>query len=727
MANKRRFASWLLTVMLWLACPGAPRAQSCLPYDEYAHWVAGLPVGAQRIAFDALTHRVFTVESTGTVSVLDLSDPHHPREVFRLDNSIANPSLVALHAGHLVLVSGPVLLTYAVAADGALVSRGFAILPYTAYPQDLAFVGDTALIVSQTSGVEAGSLVSVDLSDLDSPSILGSVPTGGWRIAIAGNLAYVANFNQGLLIYDVSDPAVPQSVGSFLTADSPIDVIVSEQLAYVFTRWGLLQVVDVADPASCREVARAEYPFAWEDAHGTKVGDVIYRPASGLVMIDVSNPAAPAVASQISTENWPNDVTVHDGFAFLGGSGLDVLAVPRPDKAPSWGARSSLGYTQAVSAQGSLACALVSDGSLCTVDVSLPQTPAYLATLELGGLPWDLALQASYAYVVDHEQRLAVVDVGDPARPQVVGALAVMGQPSGIAVRDTLACVASGGGGMAVVSISRPTAPRLLGVAPTTGFAMDVAIDGDIACVADYFNGLFVFDIADPASPELTGSLQVPGNSRGVAYRHPYAYVAAGDSGMVAVDVSDPVHPSLAARLKTQDFVGGLALAGPILYLADGWAGVQVVDVSSPGSPAIRGNCGAPGTVLSVAVAPQAVLVADGGGLWTAQRHCDGIVSVAGPEGPRIPEIVLTASPNPFNPYVTVGFDMPRADSVRLVVYDMLGRRVRTLLDGPVAAGRNAIVWDGLDEIGRPAPSGAYFCEVRRGGQAGLRKLTLVR
>lgn len=83
------------------------------------------------------------------------------------------------------------------------------------------------------------------------------------------------------------------------------------------------------------------------------------------------------------------------------------------------------------------------------------------------------------------------------------------------------------------------------------------------------------------------------------------------------------------------------------------------------------------------------------------------------------------ALPNPFNPATTIRVALPAAGRARLDVVDLLGRRVRRLHDGPLAAGTHAIPWDGRNEAGRPVPSGTYV--VRCTSRAGDAELKVIR
>lgn len=69
--------------------------------------------------------------------------------------------------------------------------------------------------------------------------------------------------------------------------------------------------------------------------------------------------------------------------------------------------------------------------------------------------------------------------------------------------------------------------------------------------------------------------------------------------------------------------------------------------------------------------------------------------------------------PNPFNPSTTIRFGLPSAASVRLTVYDALGREVRTLLNQEQAAGYVTVTWDGVNNAGMSVSSGIYFYRIQ--------------
>jgi len=78
--------------------------------------------------------------------------------------------------------------------------------------------------------------------------------------------------------------------------------------------------------------------------------------------------------------------------------------------------------------------------------------------------------------------------------------------------------------------------------------------------------------------------------------------------------------------------------------------------------------------------------------------------------------------PNPFNPWTTIGFDVAVPSSVRLVVYDSLGKEVAVLFEGPMDAGRRYVEFNG-----RGLASGVYYYRLEAGSFAETRRMILMR
>ncbi|MEN8006118.1 MAG: FlgD immunoglobulin-like domain containing protein [Candidatus Krumholzibacteriota bacterium] len=105
-------------------------------------------------------------------------------------------------------------------------------------------------------------------------------------------------------------------------------------------------------------------------------------------------------------------------------------------------------------------------------------------------------------------------------------------------------------------------------------------------------------------------------------------------------------------------------------------------------------------------------------------------VGLTNPASP-VPEIQdgfhLSLHPNPFNPAVEISWFLPRDGELEILVYDVSGRLVRSLVGETAIAGPGSIMWRGDDEQGRSVPAGVYFCKVKSAGEILVQKMTLLK
>ena len=83
--------------------------------------------------------------------------------------------------------------------------------------------------------------------------------------------------------------------------------------------------------------------------------------------------------------------------------------------------------------------------------------------------------------------------------------------------------------------------------------------------------------------------------------------------------------------------------------------------------------------------------------------------------------------PNPFNPETRIRFQLAENSNVRLMIYDVLGRKVRTLVSERMDAGHHVLNWNGLNDAGADVASGMYVYRIKAGDFIAHRKMLLVR
>ncbi len=83
--------------------------------------------------------------------------------------------------------------------------------------------------------------------------------------------------------------------------------------------------------------------------------------------------------------------------------------------------------------------------------------------------------------------------------------------------------------------------------------------------------------------------------------------------------------------------------------------------------------------------------------------------------------------PNPFNASTIIRYELKTSSPVSLVIYDMLGRPIKTLVNAQTTAGAHAVTWDGTNKKGRPAASGIYLYRLHTSHHIKTRRMALIR
>jgi hypothetical protein len=108
--------------------------------------------------------------------------------------------------------------------------------------------------------------------------------------------------------------------------------------------------------------------------------------------------------------------------------------------------------------------------------------------------------------------------------------------------------------------------------------------------------------------------------------------------------------------------------------------------------------------------------------------YCNDVREVQDSEESRPTEFSLSQNyPNPFNPTTNIKFELPKTAHVRLDVFNIVGQKVKTLVDQNMNAGKYVADWDGKDEKGNSVSSGIYFYRMDAGDFSDIKKMLLVK
>ena len=88
---------------------------------------------------------------------------------------------------------------------------------------------------------------------------------------------------------------------------------------------------------------------------------------------------------------------------------------------------------------------------------------------------------------------------------------------------------------------------------------------------------------------------------------------------------------------------------------------------------------------------------------------------------------LLQNVPNPFNPETSIAYELPEAVQVKLAIFNLVGQKVRGLVEEFKTAGRYDVRWNGKDDFGRDVGSGVYFYNLEAGAYSTTRRMLLIR
>ena len=83
--------------------------------------------------------------------------------------------------------------------------------------------------------------------------------------------------------------------------------------------------------------------------------------------------------------------------------------------------------------------------------------------------------------------------------------------------------------------------------------------------------------------------------------------------------------------------------------------------------------------------------------------------------------------PNPFNPTTTINYSINKSGKIRILIFDMLGKQVKSLVNKNTIAGNHQVLWNGKNDSGKTLPSGQYYCMIEMDGITKSRKMIFLK
>jgi len=272
---------------------------------------------------------------------------------------------------------------------------------------------------------------------------------------ISGNIAYLAAWNGGLYIIDISNPSAPNTLSSITFGSPALGLSIVNNFAYVALANGL-QIVDVSVPSSPQ--LRGSYSTGITGEDIVIVGNYAYLTNStlGISILDISNPNAPTFIRNISGFRASRLEMVNN---------INILYVVGGDTP-----------------------------QLTRIsNINNPATASVLGTpLNTIGNATDVVVSGNYAFVSALDSGLVIINT---TTGTVVSQIDFINASRGIGISGNYVYVANGGGGFEIVNITNPYNPIIAGSYTPTSNAEDVTIYGNYAYVSDWNDGIKIVQI----------------------------------------------------------------------------------------------------------------------------------------------------------------------------------------------------------------------------------------
>lgn len=384
------------------------------------------------------------------------------------------------------------------------------------------------------------------------------------------------------------------------------------------------------------------------------------------------------------------------------------------------------GKAWAVQASGQYAYVACDSSGLQIIDISDPADPLPVVLYDTPGAAVDIFISGDYAYLADYSS-MRIIDISNPVFPVPAGVYQ-SNNVVGVYVNGDQAYIACGyyPPVVAILDISDPNNPDSISGLSFLGGAFDVCYSQNHLFVLSnetepYANYLRTINIEDPQNPYISASVGIPGTvqiPQDIKINGNYAYIADRGSGIPVINIADPSLPVVVGSYNAVGDATGICINGEYAFICEYTGVIQMLNISDPENPIFYASGNINGPAFGIFANDDFIFAVDWYEFTIFQYSSSDIEE----ENLTINLFASQNYPNPFNSSTTIRYILREQAHIRIDIYDLLGCRVKTLVEEDKPAGAYTVIFDASN-----LSSGIYFSRIQAGDQIQTRQMVLLK
>ncbi|MBT3232693.1 MAG: T9SS type A sorting domain-containing protein [Calditrichaeota bacterium] len=278
------------------------------------------------------------------------------------------------------------------------------------------------------------------------------------NIFVWGNLMFVADGENGLLVYDISDPENPALISSYNTDGEALSVYVSGDYAYVADGSNGLVILDISDINNITLAGHYDSPGV--SYHVYVVGNYAYLADGeiGMLVLNISDLQNIQFVRSYNTAGTAVYITIINNYACIADmeGGFYVIDIQDVYNLQLAGFFNTPGEVYNFQIVGDYVYVVDGDGGLIILDISDLGDIQVVGSFDTPGEVVSLYISGGYLFLLDDPNGLFILDISDPSDPTFVAQEQIQ-NGSWIVVINGIAYIAIGGGGFVTVDVSQFT------------------------------------------------------------------------------------------------------------------------------------------------------------------------------------------------------------------------------------------------------------------------------